>query len=265
MRSNVQRNYPQPGTQGVFVDMAGSAEVTRGVHQRLGDALRYSMRIGNTHWEEGGADTDLPGVTPEFFFAPGQIQKRIQDWGPGGLQERLGGALRSFLDTTPRWLTVERGYGAAEVERVYQETLAGKAEPRIGHVLSMWDDVSGDGVLNTDVAPADTGLLVRIMTAFGPNEINFDDTVHTVAEGILFNSQIAWTEDAPWFADGNIVVAPGDTVHFSSHPTSGNGVHNPTFLDAIMKASLAMGASFYGVAPPAGVNLEGPYTLPASW
>jgi len=129
-----------PGTQGVFVDMAGSAEVTRGVHQRLGDALRYSMRIGNTHWEEGGADTDLPGVTPEFFFAPGQIQKRIQDWGPGGLQERLGGALRSFLDTTPRWLTVERGYGAAEVERVYQETLAGKAEPRIGHVLSMWDD-----------------------------------------------------------------------------------------------------------------------------
>jgi len=132
-------------------------------------------------------------------------------------------------------------------------------------LLSMWDDVSGDGVLNTDVAPADTGLLVRIMTAFGPNEINFDDTVHTVAEGILFNSQIAWTEDAPWFADGNIVVAPGDTVHFSSHPTSGNGVHNPTFLDAIMKASLAMGASFYGVAPPAGVNLEGPYTLPASW
>jgi predicted CXXCH cytochrome family protein len=131
-------------------------------------------------------------------------------------------------------------------------------------LLAMWDDVNGDGILNTDVPPADTGLLVRIMTAHGAGVINFDDTVHTVAEGLLFNSQIAWTEDTPWFADGNIVVGT-DTVHFSSHPTSGQGVHNPTFLDAIMRASLAMGASFYSVAPPAGVNLEGPYTLPAGW
>ncbi len=126
----------------VFVDMAGSTAVTRGVHERCGDGLRYSMRIGNTHWDEGGADPDLPGVAPEFFFAPGQIAKRLKDWGPGGLQERMGDALRSFLDTTPKWLKVERGYGRDEVERIYQETLAGKADPSIGHVLSLWDDAA---------------------------------------------------------------------------------------------------------------------------
>lgn len=133
---------------GVFVDMAGSTAITRGVHERLGRALRYSMRIGNTHWDEGGADPGLPGVVPEFFFAPGQIQKRIQDWGPAGLQERIGGALRRFVDTTPKWLEVERGYGREAVERAYQETLAGRAAPNVGHVLSLWDDAraaSGSG------------------------------------------------------------------------------------------------------------------------
>jgi hypothetical protein len=123
----------------VFVDMAGSAAVTRGVHERMGDALKYSMQIGNTHWDEGGA-VDVPGVAPEFFFAPARIAKRLEDWGPGGLQERMGAALRGFLATTSSWLTVERGYGGDAVDRVYHETLAGRSDPSIGHVLSLWDD-----------------------------------------------------------------------------------------------------------------------------
>jgi hypothetical protein len=133
----LERLSPVPG---VFVDMAGSTAVTRGVHERLGSALRYSMRIGNTHWDEGGGDQTLPGVAPEFFFAPRQIQKRIADWGPAGLQQRIGDALRSFIATTPKWLSVERGYGRDAVEHVYRETLGGRAAPDTGHVLSLWDD-----------------------------------------------------------------------------------------------------------------------------
>lgn len=134
-----------PAAPGVFVDMAGSTAVTRGVHERLGDALRYSMRIGNTHWDEGGGDQTMPGVAPEFFFAPGQIKKRIEDWGPAGLQQRIGDALRSFIETTPKWLRVERGYGRDAVERVYRETLGGRASPAAGHVLSLWDDEASAG------------------------------------------------------------------------------------------------------------------------
>ena len=130
---------------GVLVDMAGSTAVTRAVHEHLGANLKYSQRIGNTHWDEGGGGEDIPGVVPEFFFAPGQIQKRVQDWGPAGLQERIGESLRGFLGTTGQWLDVRRGQGPKAVEEVYREILAGRADPRVGHVLSMWEDDRADG------------------------------------------------------------------------------------------------------------------------
>ena len=35
------------------------------------------------------ARAPLPGAKPAFFFAPDQITKRRQDWGPGGLEKRF--------------------------------------------------------------------------------------------------------------------------------------------------------------------------------
>jgi predicted CXXCH cytochrome family protein len=132
-----------------------------------------------------------------------------------------------------------------------------------GYLKSLWDDVNLDN--HMDWAGPDTGLLMRIIAQEGVDILNLEDTVHTVAEGILFNTSISWTHDADWFSDGNLVLAPDDTLHFSAHPTAADGVHNPTFLREILKASLAMGASFYGVSPPAGIDLRGAYTLPKAW
>jgi len=133
-----------------------------------------------------------------------------------------------------------------------------------GYLKAIWDDLSADGIINTDVAPADTGLFIRLIAAEGVDILNLDDTTFTVAEGILFNTSLSWTHDTPWFADGYIVLAPDDTLHFSAHPTGAQGVHNPTFLREILKASIAMGYSYYGLpAPP--MDLSGAYTLPASW
>ncbi len=133
-----------------------------------------------------------------------------------------------------------------------------------GYLKAIWDDLSADGIINTDVAPADTGLFIRLIAAEGVDILNLDDTTFTVAEGILFNTSLSWTHDTPWFADGYLVLAPDDTLHFSAHPTGAQGVHNPTFLREILKASIAMGYSYYGLpAPP--MDLSGAYTLPASW
>jgi len=123
----------------VFVDMAGNTKVTRDVHERLGQNLVFSQRIGGTHWDAGGDDTDIPGPERQFFFAPGQIKKRLVDWGPQGLQERLGSSLQAFVESSAKWLRVERGYGREAVERVYATTLAGDASPAAGNILSLWE------------------------------------------------------------------------------------------------------------------------------
>jgi hypothetical protein len=145
------RTYDEIGTlpadtKSVFVDMAGDAQVTRAVHEHFGNNLVFSQRIGGTHWDAGGDDSDIPGPERQFFFAPGQIKKRLVDWGPQGFQERLGSALQAFVETSGKWLHVERGYGREEVERVYNATLAGSADPAVGNILSLWeneDEASG--------------------------------------------------------------------------------------------------------------------------
>jgi NADPH:quinone reductase-like Zn-dependent oxidoreductase len=127
-------------TPSVYVDMAGSGPLRRRVHRHLGGQLKHSCTIGATHWDQmGDGDEGLPGPKPEFFFAPGQIQKRAADWGPAELQRKLGKAWSGFRAFSEGWLQVQRGSGREAVERVYHDTLAGRTEPRHGHVLSLWE------------------------------------------------------------------------------------------------------------------------------
>lgn len=130
------------GAPAVFVDMAGSGKIQRAVHEHFGPQLRYSCSIGATHWQAERGDDTLPGPKPEFFFAPAQIQKRSQEWGPAEVQARLANAWSGFRRFTEEWLEIERGSGREAVERVYQDTLAGRTRPEQGHVLSLWDPAS---------------------------------------------------------------------------------------------------------------------------
>jgi hypothetical protein len=123
----------------VVVDMAGDGSVTSALHHHFGAQLKHDCTIGATHWDQGRALGELPGATPEFFFAPTLMQKRSQEWGPGGLQKRLAGAWREFRISTGDWLQVVRSWGASSVEQVYRTILEGRAHPNQGHVLSPWD------------------------------------------------------------------------------------------------------------------------------
>ncbi len=124
----------------VYVDMAGSGALLREIHEHFGDQLQHSCSVGATHWEERGSnDESLPGPKPEFFFAPGQGQKRMAEWGPAEFQHRLRDAWAGFRTFSEGWLKVKRGVGPQDVVRVYEETLAGRTEPQHGHVLTLWD------------------------------------------------------------------------------------------------------------------------------
>jgi hypothetical protein len=121
----------------VWVDMASDGKLLRRVHEHFGDSLRHSCTVGATHWEEREVQHDLPGPRPEFFFAPTQIDKRVKDWGPGGVARRYAEAWTAFLPSVQGWMNVVRGRGPDAVEAVYRELLEGEVDPAVGHILSL--------------------------------------------------------------------------------------------------------------------------------
>ncbi len=127
----------------VYVDFSGSAPLRRTVHGHFGDRLTHSASVGGAHWDElgaKGASRDLPGPPPTLFFAPAQVDKRLADWGPAGLQQRMAAAWQAFMQALTNaqapWLTVQRGRGPQAVVATYLELLDGRADPRVGHLLA---------------------------------------------------------------------------------------------------------------------------------
>ena len=121
----------------VMVDMAGSARILSDLHHHYGNNMKYSCRIGATHLEGFGEVEDLPGATPEFFFAPGHLQTRSKELGAGEFMLRLGGAYVGFRQFCDGWLSVQRSSGADAVQATYQQVLAGKADPASGQIISL--------------------------------------------------------------------------------------------------------------------------------
>ena len=120
------------------VDMAGNAEVRAAIHRHYGDNLAFSISVGATHWDQRDGDaTELSGPRPEFFFAPGQVTKRVEDWGAAELQSRIDRAYRSLVDHSASWLQVTHRHGADGIEATYRDLLEGNADPAAGFICTM--------------------------------------------------------------------------------------------------------------------------------
>ncbi len=127
-----------PDADACYVDVAGRRDVTAAVHAHLGDRLRYSMVVGDTHWDHHPDEsTPLVGPTPIFLFAPDQITKRRRDWGRDGFEEKVADAWSRFVPWTDTWLTVRAVVGIDRVEAVYRDLLEGRIDPRAGDVCTL--------------------------------------------------------------------------------------------------------------------------------
>jgi hypothetical protein len=121
-----------------YVDIAGDAAVRAAVHRAYGERLMQSTMVGATHWDEPPAvSADLPGPAPAFFFAPDQIGKRTKEWGRTGLNDHVADAWRRYLEFTDGWLEIRRGAGPRDVTNTFLELVDGRADPAVGHVLSL--------------------------------------------------------------------------------------------------------------------------------
>jgi len=124
----------------VYVDFAGNTNLRRQIHERF-TQLKYSCSVGGTHVEQLGNAKDLPGPRPTLFFAPAQAGKRQTDWGAAELRRRLVAGWQGFAaivsDSRAPWLQVVQHRGPQAVQAAYAQVLAGRGDPRQGHILAL--------------------------------------------------------------------------------------------------------------------------------
>lgn len=123
-----------------LVDMSGSAPIVRAVHEHVGERVVASCLVGATHWEARRHRGELPGATPTFFFAPAQVAKRDQDWGPGQLLQRAFAESARISTEMRGRLSIVHTAGAECCRRVLDEMVAGKVPPDRGLMLSVHAD-----------------------------------------------------------------------------------------------------------------------------
>ena len=125
-----------PAVPSVFVDMSGDGAVVAAVHGHFAERVTASIGVGATHWSAERAPRDLPGARPAFFFAPAQIAKRDEDWGPGVLMRRAVAANIDACGALARHMQVTEQQGGPAIAAAYGELVAGRTPPDRGLILS---------------------------------------------------------------------------------------------------------------------------------
>lgn len=121
-----------------------------------------------------------------------------------------------------------------------------RVRTRINVLLDeLWTDTDRDHVLEA----TDGGLLPQVIAKGFGDDLDPDDDTMTPAKGAMWNAMLAWTDDRPHWSDGEVAGA-----HFSSHPNSGNGVHNPYLLRNLLLASIGHVRKAYALQPSPGFN-----------
>lgn len=123
----------------VVVDMAGNGQVLASIHNHFGGTLAHSMAIGGSHWESFGDRPEMAGPSPEFFFAPAQIEKRNTDWGAGEPMRRVGEAFAEYVTFSDEWLTIDHAAGPDALVEAWDSLVGGQVGPEVGLTRTLND------------------------------------------------------------------------------------------------------------------------------
>lgn len=121
----------------VYVDMAGNADAKQRLHMHLDAHLKHSAAVGTSHWDKFQPQLKLAGPKPQFFFAPAQIAKRRDEWGPGVIEGKITEGWKRLAATASEWLDVKVHEGLEAAQIVYADVAAGRASPRDGNIIRL--------------------------------------------------------------------------------------------------------------------------------
>ena len=119
----------------VIVDMAGNGRLLGRLHTHLAEAMRRTVSVGITHWEDFGAHPDVIGERTEFFFAPTVIAARIEQWGAGEFVRRSEAFISEAATASAGWLSIVESAGIDALPELYAEVRTGAVDPSVGSVV----------------------------------------------------------------------------------------------------------------------------------
>ena len=127
-----------PKVASVSVDFAGNSSLLRGIHETLGQNLKYSCLVGATHVDArglGGGGGDMAGPKPILFFAPDHAVATVQELGPKGFGEAVGASWKNFLKAVDGIVAIDNRHGLEAAILAFTDTLRGKADPAVGIII----------------------------------------------------------------------------------------------------------------------------------
>jgi hypothetical protein len=121
----------------VIVDMSANGEMLGRLHTHLGENMKFCSNVGLTHWEGERPGAGFIQERSEMFFAPGHIQKRMQDWGPEGFEQRSSAFITRTAIKSRDWLTMKQIDGLSGLREIYDDVCHGRIPPEQGLIVRM--------------------------------------------------------------------------------------------------------------------------------
>lgn len=120
----------------VVIDFTGNYNTQYQLQTHFGDRLAYNCLVGLVDWQNQQGEKPLPNKG-EFFFAPTRAEKRQQDWGPSGFQQKVGMAWQQFATAVVPMLTVKKHEGPKQLQKLYLDMLTGNIDPMQGNMVRL--------------------------------------------------------------------------------------------------------------------------------
>jgi hypothetical protein len=121
----------------LIVDMSGNGKTLSALHKHLGDNMVFCSNVGVTHWSDFDAGADIIRERSQMFFAPSQIQKRLQDWGPQLFEQKSREYMSRSIGESRAWLKITHIDGLEGVEAIFTDICEGKVRPEAGLIVNM--------------------------------------------------------------------------------------------------------------------------------
>ena len=121
----------------VIADMSGNGTLLSALHENLRDNMRHCANVGFTHYEAAELGPGFIAERSALFFAPGHIQKRRTDWGPGVFERKSFQFWRDAAMRSRAWLRIEPFTGMEGLETAYRGVLNRKFAADQGVVVDL--------------------------------------------------------------------------------------------------------------------------------